>query len=58
MEGDENSSVYHGMFKKRRRQTMVQGIMVNGDWVTDPTVVIKELFDFFMSIFNHFIELN
>nr|KAJ0223012.1 hypothetical protein LSAT_V11C200087660 [Lactuca sativa] len=36
IEGDENSRFFHGMLKKRRRQMLVRGVSVNGEWVTDP----------------------
>nr|GEV20576.1 histone deacetylase 9 isoform X1 [Tanacetum cinerariifolium] len=47
IEGDENSSFFHGIINKRRSQLAVRGIFVNGVWQTDP-ITVKEAF------LNHF----
>ncbi|GJZ68307.1 hypothetical protein Tco_0631547 [Tanacetum coccineum] len=36
IEGDENSSFFHGMLNKRRSQLSICGIMVDGVWIEDP----------------------
>ncbi|GKC92973.1 RNA-directed DNA polymerase, eukaryota, partial [Tanacetum coccineum] len=33
LEGDENSSFFHGSLKKRRRQLAITSILKNGDWI-------------------------
>nr|GEU31507.1 putative RNA-directed DNA polymerase, eukaryota, reverse transcriptase zinc-binding domain protein [Tanacetum cinerariifolium] len=47
IEGDENSCFFHGIINKRRSQSAIRGIFVNGAWQTDPHTV-KEAF------LNHF----
>ncbi|GKA67563.1 hypothetical protein Tco_0767480, partial [Tanacetum coccineum] len=39
IEGDENVKFFHGMLNKKRNQSNIQGIMVNGTWVDDPVQV-------------------
>ncbi|GJZ83465.1 RNA-directed DNA polymerase, eukaryota, reverse transcriptase zinc-binding domain protein [Tanacetum coccineum] len=36
IEGDENSSFFHGMLKKKQRQIAIKGILKDGDWIEDP----------------------
>ncbi|GJW12197.1 RNA-directed DNA polymerase, eukaryota [Tanacetum coccineum] len=47
IEGDENSSFFHGIINKKRSQLAIRGILVDGSWQSDPQVV-KEVFR------NHF----
>nr|GFA75241.1 RNA-directed DNA polymerase, eukaryota [Tanacetum cinerariifolium] len=47
IEGDENSSFFHGIINKKRSQLAIRGILVDGSWQSDPHVV-KEVFR------NHF----
>nr|GEU49700.1 RNA-directed DNA polymerase, eukaryota [Tanacetum cinerariifolium] len=47
IEGDENSSFFHGIINKKRSQLAIRGILVDGSWQFDPQVV-KEVFR------NHF----
>ncbi|GJZ28672.1 RNA-directed DNA polymerase, eukaryota [Tanacetum coccineum] len=42
IEGDENSSFFHGMLSKKRNALSVRGIMVDGVWIDDPTLVKHE----------------
>ncbi|GJW28429.1 RNA-directed DNA polymerase, eukaryota [Tanacetum coccineum] len=39
IEGDENVKFFHGMLNKKRNQSNIRGIMVNGTWVDDPVQV-------------------
>ncbi|GKA61859.1 RNA-directed DNA polymerase, eukaryota, partial [Tanacetum coccineum] len=39
IEGDENSKYFHGVINKRRSQLAIRGILVDGDWISDPAVV-------------------
>ncbi|GKD28682.1 putative RNA-directed DNA polymerase, eukaryota, reverse transcriptase zinc-binding domain protein [Tanacetum coccineum] len=43
VEGDENSKFFHGIINKRRSQLSIRGVLADGDWHTDPTMV-KDLF--------------
>ncbi|GJX77654.1 hypothetical protein Tco_0324465 [Tanacetum coccineum] len=36
IEGDENSSFYHGVLNKKRSQLNIHGILVDGTWVDNP----------------------
>nr|GEV05307.1 hypothetical protein [Tanacetum cinerariifolium] len=47
IEGDENSSFFHGIINKKRSQLAIRGIFVDGSWQNDPHIV-KEAF------LNHF----
>ncbi|GJR22771.1 RNA-directed DNA polymerase, eukaryota [Tanacetum coccineum] len=42
IEGDENSSFFHGIINKKRSQLAIRGILVDGSWQSDPQVV-KEI---------------
>ncbi|XP_071726931.1 uncharacterized protein [Rutidosis leptorrhynchoides] len=39
VEGDENSKFFHGMLKNRRNKQTIQGISLNGVWVTERGIV-------------------
>nr|GEZ88093.1 RNA-directed DNA polymerase, eukaryota [Tanacetum cinerariifolium] len=47
IEGDDNSSFFHGIINKKRSQLAIRGILVDASWQSDPQVV-KEVFR------NHF----
>ncbi|GKD05282.1 RNA-directed DNA polymerase, eukaryota, partial [Tanacetum coccineum] len=36
IEGDENSSFFHGIINKKRSQLAIRGILVDGSWQSDP----------------------
>ncbi|PWA98066.1 RNA-directed DNA polymerase, eukaryota, Reverse transcriptase zinc-binding domain protein [Artemisia annua] len=36
VEGDENSKFFHGILNYKRRQKSVQGILVDGEWISNP----------------------
>ncbi|GKA92116.1 putative RNA-directed DNA polymerase, eukaryota, reverse transcriptase zinc-binding domain protein [Tanacetum coccineum] len=38
IEGEENTSFFHGMLKKKRRQLAIKGILKNGEWIEDPAM--------------------
>nr|GEY59263.1 RNA-directed DNA polymerase, eukaryota [Tanacetum cinerariifolium] len=45
IEGDENSKFFHGILNKKRNQTNIRGIMVDGVWNEQPTdVKLKHFF--------------
>ncbi|GJV68126.1 RNA-directed DNA polymerase, eukaryota, reverse transcriptase zinc-binding domain protein [Tanacetum coccineum] len=35
IEGDENTKFFHGLINQKRRNQMINGIMVEGNWITD-----------------------
>ncbi|GJY39684.1 RNA-directed DNA polymerase, eukaryota [Tanacetum coccineum] len=55
IEGDENSKYFHGVINKRRSQLAniyPPGILVDGDWISDPAVVKREFFKHFQNQFS------
>ncbi|GKB18263.1 RNA-directed DNA polymerase, eukaryota [Tanacetum coccineum] len=51
VEGDENSSFFHGMLNKKRNILNVRGVMVDGTWIDNPNRVKREFFDHFNARF-------
>ncbi|GJS67185.1 RNA-directed DNA polymerase, eukaryota [Tanacetum coccineum] len=43
IEGDENTNFFHGIINKRRSQLAIRGVLVDGDWITDP-LSVKDVF--------------
>ncbi|XP_071740884.1 uncharacterized protein [Rutidosis leptorrhynchoides] len=39
VEGDENSSFFHNLLKRRRSVQMVKGISLNDEWIMDPSAI-------------------
>ncbi|GKE51924.1 hypothetical protein Tco_1487080 [Tanacetum coccineum] len=52
VEGDENTNFFHGILNQKRRHQLVQGIMVNGEWISNPIQVKKAFFNFFHDKFQ------
>ncbi|GKF55086.1 hypothetical protein Tco_0165426, partial [Tanacetum coccineum] len=42
IEGDENSKFFHGIINRKRANLSVKGIMVDGEWVDEPSRVKDE----------------
>ncbi|GKC34399.1 hypothetical protein Tco_1046783, partial [Tanacetum coccineum] len=51
IEGDENTPFFHGLLKQRRRLQMVQGIMHDGEWCTDPELVKRTFLELYRDKF-------
>ncbi|GJU41066.1 putative RNA-directed DNA polymerase, eukaryota, reverse transcriptase zinc-binding domain protein [Tanacetum coccineum] len=47
LEGDENTSFFHSMLKKNRRQCAIKGILHNGSWIENPGEVKSEFLNHF-----------
>nr|GEZ47408.1 RNA-directed DNA polymerase, eukaryota, reverse transcriptase zinc-binding domain protein [Tanacetum cinerariifolium] len=47
LEGDKNSSFFHGSIKRKHRQLAIIGILKNGYWIEDPDIVKSEFFEHF-----------
>ncbi|GKE68441.1 hypothetical protein Tco_1526513, partial [Tanacetum coccineum] len=43
IEGDENTNFFHDIINKRRSQLAIRGVLVDGDWITDP-LSVKDVF--------------
>nr|GEX99873.1 RNA-directed DNA polymerase, eukaryota [Tanacetum cinerariifolium] len=56
IEGDENSSFFHGMLNKKRNQSNIRGIMVDGVWKEQPNDVKKEFLNHFQERFDKPVE--
>lgn len=53
VEGDENTKFFHGILKRTRKQMAINGVSIDKVWVTDPTVVKKEFYEYYEKIFRH-----
>ncbi|XP_071719084.1 uncharacterized protein [Rutidosis leptorrhynchoides] len=53
MEGDKNSKFFHRILKKKRFKHAIQGIFIDGIWVSNLTFVKKAFFDYFKLKFEH-----
>nr|GEV41620.1 RNA-directed DNA polymerase, eukaryota [Tanacetum cinerariifolium] len=51
VEGDENSSFFHGMLNKKRNILNVRGVMVDGTWIDNPNRMKREFLDHFNARF-------
>ncbi|GJZ01186.1 RNA-directed DNA polymerase, eukaryota [Tanacetum coccineum] len=51
VEGDENSSFFHGMLNKKRILLNIRGIMIDGIWIDNPNWVKREFFNHFSKRF-------
>nr|KAJ0221007.1 hypothetical protein LSAT_V11C200075540 [Lactuca sativa] len=49
LDGDENSGFFHGIINKHHRVKRINGLKVNGFWITDPSMIKQE-------VVNHFRE--
>lgn len=47
LEGDENSSYFHGIINKRSRSQRINGMLIGGQWITDPEKIKTEVVKFF-----------
>nr|GFA75764.1 RNA-directed DNA polymerase, eukaryota [Tanacetum cinerariifolium] len=56
IEGDENSSFFHGMLNKKRNQSNIRGIMVDGVWKEQPNDIKQEFLNHFQEIFDKLVE--
>nr|GEV82872.1 RNA-directed DNA polymerase, eukaryota [Tanacetum cinerariifolium] len=52
VEGDENSKFFHGIVNRKRANLSVKGIMIDGEWVDDPSRVKNEFRDHSASRFQ------
>ncbi|GKB10316.1 RNA-directed DNA polymerase, eukaryota, partial [Tanacetum coccineum] len=52
IEGDENSKYFHGMVNKKRRQLAIKGIIVDGEWIDNPSRVKTEFYNHFADRFS------
>ncbi|GKE78152.1 hypothetical protein Tco_1544272 [Tanacetum coccineum] len=49
IEGDENTKFFYGLINQKRRNQMINGIMVEGNWITDPSLIKDAFFSILQS---------
>nr|GEX58496.1 RNA-directed DNA polymerase, eukaryota [Tanacetum cinerariifolium] len=52
VEGDENTKFFHDLINARRKSQMVQGIMLEGVWITDSKAIKAAFLDFYKDKFS------
>ncbi|GJZ90239.1 putative RNA-directed DNA polymerase, eukaryota, reverse transcriptase zinc-binding domain protein [Tanacetum coccineum] len=52
IEGDENTQFFHGSLKAKRRFLAIRGILKDGDWINQPSLVKSEFFSHFCKRFQ------
>ncbi|GKB38692.1 RNA-directed DNA polymerase, eukaryota, reverse transcriptase zinc-binding domain protein [Tanacetum coccineum] len=52
VEGDENSKFFHGLINSRRKSQMVQGIMLDDVWNSEPKDIKSAFLDFYKDKFS------
>nr|GEX11475.1 RNA-directed DNA polymerase, eukaryota [Tanacetum cinerariifolium] len=52
IEGDENSKFFYGLINQNRQNQMINGIMVEGTWITDPSLIKDTFFQFYKDNFQ------
>nr|GEY98863.1 RNA-directed DNA polymerase, eukaryota [Tanacetum cinerariifolium] len=53
IEGDENSSFFHGMLNKKQTTLNVRGVLVDGSWIDNPIDVKDEFLNHFSTRFQN-----
>lgn len=53
IEGDENSKFFHGMINNKLRRSRINGLSINGTWVTDPFTIKEAIFKFYKDKFDN-----
>ncbi|GKD04745.1 hypothetical protein Tco_1179719 [Tanacetum coccineum] len=51
IKGDENSKYFHGILNSERTQLAIRGILMDGDWIIEPTKVKNEFLSHFTNQF-------
>ncbi|GKC14972.1 putative RNA-directed DNA polymerase, eukaryota, reverse transcriptase zinc-binding domain protein, partial [Tanacetum coccineum] len=52
VEGDENTKFFHDIIKLKRRNQTVQGVLVNGEWYSNPNHVKEAFYNFYQEKFQ------
>ncbi|KAK1427286.1 hypothetical protein QVD17_15969 [Tagetes erecta] len=52
VDGDENTSYFHGIINGNKKRNRINGLTINGEWNTDPRAVKNEIHDFFKFKFS------
>lgn len=52
VEGDENTRFFNGYVNKNNRKNRINGLLINGEWCTDPLKIKTEAYNFFKAKFQ------
>ncbi|GJZ29579.1 RNA-directed DNA polymerase, eukaryota [Tanacetum coccineum] len=52
LKGDENSSFFHGYINNRRNRSRINGLAIDGSWITYPSTIKSHIFNTFDSKFK------
>lgn len=52
LEGDENSSYFHGIINKHLRSQRINGLSIGGQWISDPIKIKSDVVKFFEAKFS------
>ncbi|GJS10576.1 RNA-directed DNA polymerase, eukaryota [Tanacetum coccineum] len=52
IEGDENSKYFHGIINKKQSELAIRGVLVDGDWIEEPSKVKNEFLTHFSNLFS------
>ncbi|XP_022014806.1 uncharacterized protein LOC110914313 [Helianthus annuus] len=55
-DGDENSKFFHSQVNSRKASNTIHGLYVGGSWVSKPSLVKKEVFNFFKARLTEEVE--
>ncbi|KAJ0469831.1 putative RNA-directed DNA polymerase [Helianthus annuus] len=50
--GDENSAFFHRCINGRKAANMIPGVLIDGDWVSQPPLVKREILRFYRDLFR------
>lgn len=50
-DGDENTRFFHNMIKNKNLKNRLCGLLINGEWCTEPADIKQEAFQFFANKF-------
>ncbi|GKA91287.1 RNA-directed DNA polymerase, eukaryota [Tanacetum coccineum] len=52
VKGDENTKFFHGIMNKKRRHLAITGILIDGEWIDNPTHIKSEFYNHFANRFS------
>ncbi|GKE87620.1 hypothetical protein Tco_1565095 [Tanacetum coccineum] len=58
IEGDENTKYFHDIINKQRSKLSIRGILADGVWIDDPSVVKNEFLSHFKDRFDRFVQIG
>ncbi|KAJ0590694.1 hypothetical protein HanOQP8_Chr04g0164131 [Helianthus annuus] len=50
--GDDNSAFFHRVVNGRKASNALPGLLINGQWITKPSLIKKEVFQFYRGLFS------